>query len=160
MAAQQVLSFVTTRFSNFGVTPSRLAVGGTVTITGKLEWHTPICTWISLDGKAVEIYVDGARVGTAMTEEGGVFRYYWTPQVAGTYYLKAHYPGDWMYNACDTSPVRVEVITPEQQQQEQQQQQAMTWAIVIAGVTIAAIIGVAVYEHLETQKLITLAAAR
>jgi len=150
------LGFVTTRFSSFGVTPSRLPVGGTVTITGKLEWHTPICTWISLDGKTVEIYVDGGKVGEAMTEEGGVFRFYWTPQAVGTYYVKARYPGDWMYNACETSPVKVEVITQEQAKEEQ----AMNWVIIIAGIMIAGIIGFAVYEHLETQKLITLAAAR
>jgi hypothetical protein len=161
MATQQALGY-TTRFSDFGVTPSRLPVGGTVTITGKLQWHFwPFCNWISLDGKKVEIYVDGGKVGEATTQEGGVFRFYWTPQAVGTYYVKAYYPGEWpLYNACESSPVKVEVITPEQYKQEQQQQQAMTWVIVIAGVTIAGIIGFAVYEHLETQKLITLAAAR
>jgi hypothetical protein len=156
MATQQ-LGF-TTRFSNFGASPGRVVVGGTVTIGGKLEWHFwPFCNWISLDGKKVEIYLDGTKMGEATTEEGGVFRFYWTPQAVGTYYVKAHYPGEWpTYEPCDSSPVKVEVITEEQARQEQ----ATTWAIAIVGLLIAGVIGVAIYQHFETERLITALAAR
>jgi hypothetical protein len=157
MATQQRL-LVGTRIIDFNVSPTRVAVGETITITGTLQWHLwPFCWWYPLEGKIILIIADSVKVGEALSGSDGKFRFLWTPTNAGVYWVKAHFPGDLTYNGCDSQTIKVEVITPEQKQQEQMQ------FYTTLGVVIAGVVGVValVVHHIEEEKrLETLIAMR
>jgi hypothetical protein len=138
----QKLALLSTRIVDFKINPTRVAVGETVTITGTLQWHTPIlCWWNALEGATVEIIADTAKLGEVTTGSGGGFRFTWTPTAVGTYYVKARFPGDWVtYNPCESQTIKVEVITPEQKQQEQMYFLAMVGIGAAATVTIIGLI--------------------
>jgi hypothetical protein len=156
MVTQQQL-LIGTRIADFKVSPTRVAVGETVTIAGTLQWHLwPICIWYGLEGKTVEIIADTAKIGETNSGSGGGFRFTWTPTSAGTYWVKAHFPGDIIYNGCDSQTVKVEVITPEQKRQEEMQ----FWALVGVGVAGAlGVVGMVLY-HFEEQRRMEMILAR
>jgi hypothetical protein len=99
-----------------------------------------LCFWYGLEGKTVEIIADTVKLGETNSGSGGGFRFIWTPTSVGTYWIKAHFPGDIIYNGCDSQTVKVEVITPEQKQQEQMYFLAMVGIGAAAAITIIGLI--------------------
>lgn len=156
--AQQELGVAGSRIINFRVSPTRIAIGESVTISGVLQGHTPVlCFWNPIAGAAVDIYADTAKLGTVTTDNSGGFRFVWTPTNVGVYWVKAVYGGDWWYNGCESPTVKVEVITQEQKRQEELQ----FWTLV--GICVAGAVGVvaAVLYHFEQERLLqTLVTAR
>ena len=135
---ERELGVVGTRVADFRVSPTRVAVGEAVTVAGTLQWHTPVlCLWYPLEGRAVEVVADTAKLGEVTTGAGGGFRFAWTPREVGAYWVKARFPGDWLYSPCESETVKVEVITREQKEAEERQ----FWALV--GVGVATAVGIA-----------------
>jgi len=135
VAEQQLL--IGTRIADFRVWPTRVVVGETVTIAGTLQWHLwPLCWWYALEDKPIEIIADTAKIGDVTSGSGGGFRFTWTPTSIGTYWVKARFPGDLIYNGCESQVVRVDVITKEQREAEQMQ----FWILV--GICVAGALGV------------------
>jgi hypothetical protein len=155
----QQLALLGTRIADFKVTPTRVAVGETVTIAGTLQWHTPIlCWWNALGDKTIEIIADTTKLGEATSGSGGGFRFVWTPTSVGVYWVKAHFPGDLiLYNGCESQTVRLDVITKEQKAEEERQFFAL---VGIGAVTVVAIVGVAVYAYEEERRLSLMLAKR
>jgi len=156
MAAQEAL-LIGTRIADFRVAPTRVAVGESVTITGALQWHTPIiCWWNPLEGKPIEVIADTVKIGDATSGSGGGFRFVWTPMSTGIYWVKSRFPGDLLYNGCGSATVRVDVITKEQKGEEERH----FWTLVGVGAVIAlAVVGGVVYT-LEEQSRMRLILAR
>jgi len=158
VAQQQLL--VGTRIADFRCSPTRVAVGETVTIAGTLQWHTPVlCWWNALEGKTVEILADTAKLGETTSGSGGGFRFLWTPRETGTYWIKAHFPGDLIYNGCDSQTVRVEVISKEQKEEEERR----FWMMVgLGGAVAVAVIGGVLYyiDRSRRREMIMAALAR
>jgi hypothetical protein len=152
----EALGIVTTRITDFDANPKKVVVGETVTIRGKLEWHLWPCIWNPLEGKPIEIIADGGKIGETSTTAGGWFDFIWKPMAAGKYYVKASFPGDIVYSPSVSRTVEVEVITPEEKQREEM----VFWSLVAVGIAAAIGIGVAVYQHYETERYISLALAR
>jgi hypothetical protein len=155
MVTQQLL--IGTRIVDFRVWPTRVAVGETVTIAGTLQQHVPIlCWWKALEGKTVEIIADTVKLGEVVSGSGGGFRFTWTPTSVGVYWVKAHFPGDILFNGCDSETVKVEVITSEQKRQEEMQ----FWTLVgVCAVGAVAIAGMVLY-HFEEQRRLEMILAR
>lgn len=157
MVAQQQL-LVGTRIADFRCSPTRVAVGETVTIAGTLQWHTPVlCWWNALEGKTVEFLADTAKLGETTSGSGGGFRFLWTPRETGTYWIKAHFPGDIIYNRCESQTVRVEVISKEQKREEEMR----FWALVGVGVVaVVGVVGGVIYYLQEQRRMEMLLAMR
>jgi len=149
--AQTQLGFPT-MITNFRVSPTRVAVGEEVRISGYLQWHfTDLCIWQPLTYSTIEIYANNAKVGETHTDENGSFLFIWYPREPGTYFVKAVYPGVFPYDRCESSEIKVEVITQEQKAAEQQQQLAMI--VIIGAVAAIAILGgVAIYMHQQRMR--------
>jgi hypothetical protein len=158
MTQVERLALLSTRITNFRVSPTKVAVGETVTIAGTLQWHTPIlCFWNALEGKGVEIIADTTKLGEVSSGSGGGFRFTWTPKSVGVYWVRAKFPGDLIiYNGCESQTLRVDVITKEQKQLEEMQ----FWALVgVGAATVLAVTGAVIY-HFERSREMELILAR
>jgi hypothetical protein len=156
-AQQQELGVAGSRIIDFRVSPTRIAIGESVTISGILQGHTPVlCFWNPIANASVDIYADTTKLGTVTTDSGGGFRFVWTPRAVGVYWVKAVYGGDWWYNGCESPTVKVEVITQEQKRQEELQFY-LTLGIIVAGV--AGVVAAVLY-HFEQERLLQLIMVR
>jgi hypothetical protein len=153
---QQAL-ILASRITDYKVNPTRVAVGETVTIAGTLQWHTPIlCWWNPLEGRKIEVIADTAKLGETASGSGGGFRFTWSPTTVGTYWIKARFPGNLIYNACESQTVRVDVITTEKKREEEM----WFWGLVGTGVFGTLIIIGMVLYHVEEMRRMELLLAR
>jgi hypothetical protein len=139
VAAQSIrsreLGIYATRIIDFSVSDSRPVVGKDVMIQGTLQTHTPIfCWWEGLGGEPVAILVDDREVGSALSGGDGVFHFVWRPTAVGSFLVRARYPGSWKYDPCESTPIRVEVITEEEKKEEE-----LRFWLMVAGVGVAAV---------------------
>jgi len=139
-----------TKIFDWHCEPHRLAVGDTVTITGKLaEHYVPICLWRGWGPNPVKLIIDTAVVDTRDTDSKGNFRFLWTPTDTGTFRLKVRYPGDWAHNPCESPVETIQVITKEEKEEEER----MRWLMIGgAGVAAVAVIGGVIYYVEESRK--------
>lgn len=157
MQAQQAL-LIGTRITDFRVEPRRVAVGESITIAGTLQWHLwPLCWWNALEGRTIEVFADTVKLGEVASGSGGGFRFTWAPTAVGVYWVKTKFPGDLLYNSCESETVRVDVITPEQKRDED----LRFWGLVgvVVAVTIAVVGGI-VYTMEEERRMQLLLARR
>jgi hypothetical protein len=129
------LGIYATRIVDFSVSDTRPAVGWDVLVRGVLQTHTPIlCWWEGLGNERVDILVDDKVVGSALTGGDGVFNFVWKPTTVGSFLVKARYPGSWKFDPCESTPIRVTVISEEEKSAEEQR----FW-LTVAGVGVAAV---------------------
>jgi len=129
------LGIYATRIVDFSVSDTRPAVGSDVLIKGTLQTHTPIlCWWEGLGNERVDILVDDNVVGSALSGGDGVFYFIWKPATVGSYLVKARYPGSWKFDPCESTPIRVNVVSEEEKRAEEQR----FW-LTVAGVGVAAV---------------------
>jgi hypothetical protein len=73
-------------------------------------------------------------VGSALSGGDGVFYFIWKPATVGSYLVKARYPGSWKFDPCESTPIRVNVVSEEEKRAEEQR----FW-LTVAGVGVAAV---------------------
>lgn len=146
--AQQAL-LIGTHITDFRVSPTKVAVGETVTIAGTLQWHLFPCFWFALEGRTVKILADTTKLGEAKSGGGGGFRFVWTPMYKGAYWIKARFPGDLLYNGCSSATIKVDVMSREEKEEEERR----FWALVGVGAVVTlAVVGGVVYTFEEERR--------
>jgi len=157
---REELGLIGTRFVNFRVSPTRVAVGEPVSIAGTHEEHyVPVlCLWRGWGPSGVDLRVDGTVVASTNTDGEGNFRFAWYLKEVGTYWIKVTYGGDWMHNPCESNEVRVEVITEEQKEEEERR----IWLLAagIGAVILVAIVGLVAWTEYSRRRELMLMAIR
>jgi hypothetical protein len=82
-----------TRIRNF-TAPDSVMVGQTFTISGYLEYESASAVWSGLAGKTVSLYYNGTKIGDVTTGSTGFFSKDHKFDKAGSFTLKAVYPGE------------------------------------------------------------------
>lgn len=123
-----------TRIANLHTEPSQPIAGQPAVIKGYLQWWL-VGLWLPLGGATVQIYVNGAYVGFAVTSGDGSFEFPYTFQLPGTYVVKAYYPGSSLYDP-SSAVIDVTVLSPAQAAA----QNIMLGLIIAAGVGLAAVL--------------------
>jgi hypothetical protein len=154
VALEEVLGrpygLINTRISNFSVSPTLVAVGEPVRVSGRLEAQF-VTTW-GVGGETIEILVDGAVVARVTTAGDGSFSHSLVFSTPGTRMVKARYPGSPIYNGCETGDVAVTVVTPEEKKKKEEMAaiaEVLKWLAVAAGVVGGILLGVYVYKELR-----------
>jgi hypothetical protein len=147
-----------TRFIELNVSPTRVAVGKEVKITGKLQTHSfLLCTWPAFYDAPVDLYVDATKVAGDITKSDGSFEFKWYPKDLGRFWLKVRFDGDLLHNASESVSVAVDVITEEEKAKEDQTFWFMVGGLALAGV---ACVGIVAYTITEERRMQMLMAAR
>jgi len=165
----EILLCLGRRFATFDVHPKLASPGDTITVTGKLEWHDPICRWLAAGGDTVELYIDGKKRAEGTTQADGSFAFMLTGKDLGlgkhTVYCYA--PSFWRgpVNICEVKSDErvVEVVTEEEKRERERQEQFMsmlTYGLIAAGAV--AVIGVAIglYQRERQRQLMMALLAR
>jgi hypothetical protein len=127
-----------TRIVDFAVSNTRPVVGEDVLIQGTLQTHVPIlCWWEGAGGETVAIIVDDREVGSALSGGDGVFHFMWRPATAGSFLVRARYPGSWKYDPCESTSIHVEVVSKEQKEEEDRRFWLMVAVVGVAAVGVA-----------------------
>jgi len=78
------------------VVPSSVAVNQPFEISGRLEWYDG-SSWNGLSGTWLSLYYDSTKIADLQTGDLGIFKTTLTITQAGTYTIKASYPGSTYY---------------------------------------------------------------
>lgn len=117
--SQAVELLVNTRITGLRVDPSRVVVGGTVTITGIAEHLLPWpWGWQPLPNVEVGFLLDNTKVDAKTTSADGGFRFERVFSSLGTYRVKVRFDGDWLHDPCESYEAQITVITEEQKKEE------------------------------------------
>lgn len=101
---------------SISASPSVVAAGETVTITGVLEADKDDTSQVNVDlegylsGATVKIYNESTLLGSAVTNSNGVYSFQYTPSSHGSLTLHAAFEGTNDYDACQSSNVNVSVV--------------------------------------------------
>jgi hypothetical protein len=140
------------RFSEFRVYPTVVSPGDTITVTGKLEWHFPVCVWSPAGGDEVVLVVDGVRVSKQGTAADGTFKFVLPASQLGLGRHVVYCEATEYWRGCyaKSAEVVVEVVTEEEKKQREWEEflrSVAIWGTVGAVVVGAVALGLYIYER-------------
>jgi hypothetical protein len=165
----EILLCISRRFATFDVNPRLASPNDTITVTGRLEYHDPICRWLAAGGDKVELYIDGGKRGEATTQADGSFKFMFTGKDVGLgkHVVYCYAPSFWrvIMPVCDVkSDERIlEVVTEEEKEERQRQELTMnmlTYGLIAAGVVAAIGVAIGLYQRERQRQLMMMLMAK
>jgi hypothetical protein len=140
------------RFSEFRVYPTVVSPSDTVSVTGKLEWHFPVCYWSPSGGDEVVLVVDGERVSKQGAAADGTFKFVLPASQLGLGKHVVYCEATEFWRGCyaKSAEAVVEVVTEEEKRRREQEEflrNLAIWGTVGAAVVGAVALGLYVYER-------------